>query len=232
MNAVLYLFPTPLSDENVVALTVPFNLEVIRTCRHFVVEEVKTARRFLKSIDKSIDINQLSFMELNEHTPDTELAEILNMVKQSQSTILMSEAGCPGVADPGAALVRLAHATNITVRPLIGPSSILLAVMASGLSGQSFAFNGYLPKDRVERAKKLKSLEKNCAYQSQWFIETPYRNMQLLDELLVSLNVDTKLCLAANLTAANEFIKTKSVSAWQKNIPDLNKIPCVFGIGI
>lgn len=232
MNAVLYLLPTPLSDENILAFTVPFNLEVIGACRHFVVEEVKTARRYLKSIDKSIDIDQLTFMELNEHTPAIEVAEMLQMVKQNQSTILMSEAGCPGVADPGAALVRLAHANNITVKPLIGPSSILLAVMGSGLSGQSFAFNGYLPKERGERAKKLKTLEKNCAYQSQWFIETPYRNMQLLDELLASLNADTKLCLAANLTAANEFIKTRSVSAWQKNKPDLTKIPCVFGIGL
>jgi 16S rRNA (cytidine1402-2'-O)-methyltransferase len=232
MNAALYLLPTPLSDENVAQQVLPYNLELIRSCRHFVVEELKTARRFLKAIDRSINIDELTMVELNEHTPASGLSEILSMVKQSLCTILMSEAGCPGVADPGAALVRMAHAANIKVVPLIGPSSILLAVMASGLSGQSFAFNGYLPKERMERGKKIKALEKNCAYQSQWFIETPYRNMQLLEELLLSLGGETRLCIAANITAANEYIKTRPVASWKKEKPDLNKIPCVFGIGV
>lgn len=232
MNSVLYLLPTPLSEENALQVTLPHHVELIRSCRHFVVEELRTARRFLKALDRSIRIDELTFMELNEHTPETEMAAMLRMVQQSQCTILMSEAGCPGVADPGAALVKLAHDTNIKVVPLIGPSSILLAIMASGLSGQSFAFNGYLPKEKTERAKKIKALEKNCAYQSQWFIETPYRNMQLLDELLATLNGDTRLCVAANITAVNEFIKTRTVTAWKKNKPDLNKIPCVFGIGL
>jgi len=229
--ATLYLLPTPLGDENILALTVPYNISVIHACKHFVVEELKTARRFLKAIDRNINIDELTFSELNEHTPPTDLASILKLVEQNENTILMSEAGCPGVADPGAALVALAHARNIKVVPLIGPSSILMAVMASGLNGQSFAFNGYLPKEKVERAQKIKAFEKLAARQSQWFIETPYRNMQLLDELLLNLNGNTKLCLAANISASSEFIKTQSAADWKKNKPDLNKIPCVFGIG-
>jgi len=230
MNPTLYLLPTSLSDEHILSQTVPHNIQVIHACKHFVVEELKTARRFLKALDKSIDIDKLTFHELNEHTPYNELADIFQMVRE-HDTILMSEAGCPGVADPGAALVKMAHAFNIKVVPLIGPSSIVMAIMSSGLNGQNFAFNGYLPKERTERSQKIKQLEKYSAQQSQWFIETPYRNMQLLDELLATLNGNTKLCLAANISAANEFIKTKSVGDWKKSKPELNKIPCVFGIG-
>lgn len=226
----LYLLPTPLADENVLQLTVPFNISVIHSCKHFVVEELKTARRFLKAIDKSINIDELTFSELNEHTEPSELSAIFDEVKK-QNTVLMSEAGCPGVADPGAAIVRMAHNQNIKVVPLIGPSSILMAVMSAGLNGQNFAFNGYLPKEKDERAKKIKALEKLAERQSQWFIETPYRNMQLLDELLANLNGNTRLCLAANITASNELIKTKTASDWKKDKPDITKIPCVFGIG-
>jgi len=231
MNPTLYLLPTPLSDSTVLSQTVPYNISLIHACKHFVVEELKTARRFLKAIDRNINIDELLFSELNEHTSPQELAEIFKQVQQNENTILMSEAGCPAVADPGAALVKMAHAQNIKVVPLIGPSSILMAVMAAGLNGQNFAFNGYLPKEKTERAQKIKTLEKLSAQQSQWFIETPYRNMQLLDELLATLNGNTKLCLAANISAASEFIKTKSAGDWKNNKPELNKIPCVFGIG-
>jgi 16S rRNA (cytidine1402-2'-O)-methyltransferase len=231
MTPVLYLVPTPLNDENIVPLTVPYNIDVIKTCSNFVVEELRTARRFLKALDRNINIDALTFHELNEHTPEGELATIFKTVSQNEKTVLMSEAGCPGVADPGAALVKLAHKNNIRVIPLIGPSSILMAIMASGFNGQSFAFNGYLPKEKTERAKKIKELEKLSHRQPQWFIETPYRNMQLLDELVATLSPETKICLAANITAANEFIHTKKVNDWKKEKPDLNKIPCVFGIG-
>ncbi len=231
MSAILYLLPTPLCDENILQLTVPFNISVIHSCKYFVVEELKTARRFLKAIDRNINIDELTFSVLNEHTPPLELIEIFKTVLQSENVILMSEAGCPGVADPGAALVQMAHKQNVKVVPLIGPSSILMAVMSSGLNGQSFAFNGYLPKEKSDRTQKIKSLEKLTAHQSQWFIETPYRNMQMLDELLATLNGNTKLTIALNITAANEFIKTKTVGDWKKEKPELNKIPCVFGIG-
>lgn len=231
MNATLYLLPTPLSEENIIELTPPLNIQVIKSCRHFVVEELKTARRFLRALDKAFPIDDSAFRELNEHTTPQELQDIFAMVSQSQTTVLMSEAGCPGVADPGAALVKMAHAKNIKVVPLVGPSSILLAVMAAGLNGQNFAFNGYLPKEKTERAQKIRSLEKLAAQQSQWFIETPYRNTQLLDELLSTLSGNTCLSLAANITAPNELIKTQTVAEWKQNRPDLNKIPCVFGIG-
>jgi 16S rRNA (cytidine1402-2'-O)-methyltransferase len=231
MSTTLYLLPTPLCDENILQLTVPYNISVIHSCKYFVVEELKTARRFLKTIDRNINIDELIFSELNEHTSPQELLEVFKTTLQHENVILMSEAGCPGVADPGAALVQMAHKQNIKVVPLIGPSSILMAVMAAGLNGQNFAFNGYLPKEKSDRAKKIKLLEKLSSDQSQWFIETPYRNMQLFDELLVTLNGNTKLCIAVNITAANEFIKTKTISNWKKEKPGLNKIPCVFGIG-
>lgn len=231
MSATLYLLPTPLSDENILALTVPYNIDVIRGCKNFVVEELRTARRFLKALDKSINIDELTFHELNEHTSESELVNIFKTVSLSEKTVLMSEAGCPGVADPGAALIKLAHKHNLKVVPLIGPSSILMAIMAAGFNGQSFAFNGYLPKEKAERSKKIKELEKLSHRQPQWFIETPYRNMQLLDELLLSLSPETKICLAANITSANELVQTKKAGDWKKNKPDLNKVPCVFGIG-
>ena len=231
MSTTLYLLPTPLCGENILPLTVPHNIPLIHSCKFFVVEELKTARRFLKAIDRNINIDELTFAELNEHTPPKELLDIFKTILQNENVILMSEAGCPGVADPGAALVQMAHKQNIKVVPLIGPSSILMAVMSGGLNGQNFAFNGYLPKEKPERAQKIKSLEKLAAHQSQWFIETPYRNAQLFDELLLNLKPDTKLCIALNITAANEYIKTKTAGDWKKEKPDLNKIPCVFGIG-
>lgn len=231
MSTTLYLLPTPLGGEDILQQTVPLNIPLIQQCRFFIVEELKTARRFLKAIDKSIDIDLCTFFELNEHSAPQETESILKEMLQQPLAILMSEAGCPGVADPGAALVRLAHRHNVKVVPLIGPSSILMAVMSSGLNGQCFAFNGYLPKEKNERAQKLRALEKISAHQSQWFIETPYRNMQLMDELLAHLSGDCYLCIAANLSTSSEFIRTATCNEWKKSKPDLNKVPCVFGIG-
>ncbi|MGZ3867367.1 MAG: SAM-dependent methyltransferase [Bacteroidia bacterium] len=226
----LYLLPTPLSEDNILAQTPPHNISVINSCEYFIVEELKTARRFLRALDKNFDIDGRTFVELNEHTSPQDILEIFKPL-QSKNAVLMSEAGCPGVADPGAAIVQMAHKNNVNVVPLIGPSSILMAVMSSGLNGQNFAFNGYLPKEKSAAIQKIKSLEKLASQQSQWFIETPYRNTQLLDELLNNLNGDTKLCVAANINAATEFIKTKTVADWKKIKPEINKIPCVFGIG-
>lgn len=230
-ETVLYLLPTPLSDENALQHTVPFNISVINSCRHFIVEELKTARRYLRALDKDFDIDGRTFSELNEHTSQFEIAEIFKYVLHHKKTVLMSEAGCPGVADPGATIVKLAHDHGIKVMPLIGPSSIIMAIMASGLNGQNFWFNGYLPKEKDFRKEKIKSLEKLCVHQSQWFIETPYRNVQLFDELLSTLSQGTRLCVAANISSSNEFIRTKTVFDWKKDKPEINKIPCVFGIG-
>jgi 16S rRNA (cytidine1402-2'-O)-methyltransferase len=229
-ESVLYLLPTPLCDENVLQQIPPHNISVINSCDYFIVEELKTARRYLRTLDKTFDIDGRIFVELNEHTSPQDIIEIFKPL-QNKNAILMSEAGCPGVADPGAAIVQMAHKNNIRVVPLIGPSSILMAVMSSGLNGQNFAFNGYLPKEKAALTQKIKSLEKLSTQQSQWFIETPYRNVQLLDELLSSLNGDTKLCLAANINTSTEFIKTKTIGDWKKSKPEINKIPCVFGIG-
>ncbi|MGZ3861800.1 MAG: SAM-dependent methyltransferase [Bacteroidia bacterium] len=226
----LYLLPTPLSEDNIVAQTPPYNISIINSCDYFIVEELKTARRYLRTLDKNFDIDGRTFVELNEHTSPQDILEIFKPL-QNKNAVLMSEAGCPGVADPGAAIVQMAHKNNIRVVPLIGPSSILMAVMSSGLNGQNFAFNGYLPKEKTAAIQKIRSLEKLGSQQSQWFIETPYRNMQLLDELLNNLSGDTKLCVAANINSATEFIRTKTVGDWKKGKPEINKIPCVFGIG-
>ncbi len=227
----LYLLPTPLSEGDILQQTVPHNISIINSCRYFIVEELKTARRYLRMLDKGFDIDGRTFMELNEHTSPTEITGIFNALKENKTGILMSEAGCPGVADPGASLVKMAHSNNVKVVPLIGPSSILMAVMSSGLNGQSFAFNGYLPKEKAALTQKIRTLEKLSQQQSQWFIETPYRNIQLLEELLTTLNGETKLCVAANINGAEEFIRTKKVSDWKKERPEINKVPAVFGIG-
>jgi 16S rRNA (cytidine1402-2'-O)-methyltransferase len=228
---VLYLLPTPLCDENSLLQTVPFNISVLHACKFFIVEELKTARRYLRAIDKTFDIDGRTFIELNEHTLPQEIAEIFKTFQKQECAVLMSEAGCPGVADPGSALVQMAHVNRVKVVPLIGPSSIIMAIMSSGLNGQNFAFNGYLPKEKAGLTQKIRSLEKLSASQSQWFIETPYRNIQLFEELLATLHSQTKLCIAANISAATEFIQTKTITDWKRSTPEINKIPCVFGIG-
>src|ERR1700758_5396889 len=167
---ILYLLPTPLCEENILQQTPPYNISVINSCDYFIVEELKTARRYLRTLDKTFDIDNRTFVELNEHTSPQEILELFEPLK-NKNAILMSEAGCPGVADPGAAIVQMAHKNNVRVVPLIGPSSILLAVMSSGLNGQNFAFNGYLPKEKTGLTQKIKTLEKLAAQQSQWFIE-------------------------------------------------------------
>lgn len=229
----LYLVPNVLSDaewQNVLPARV---FPVLTNTRYFIVENIRTARRFMKQVNKEIDIDQLTFFELNKHTQSGEIPSFLKPLEKGKDVAVISEAGCPGVADPGAEIVKLAHLKGISVVPLVGPSSILLSLMASGLNGQNFAFNGYLPVKSDERSRALKVLEKKVKIeqQTQIFIETPYRNNQLIVDLLKTCSASTLLCIAANITAENEFISTKSIGEWKKNVPDFHKQPAIFLIG-
>ncbi len=204
--------------------------EIINSIKYFIVEDIRTARRFLKKIDKEINIDELIFFALNKHTDKNQISEYLKPVFEGNNIGIISEAGTPCIADPGNIIVGMAHNFNIKVVPLVGPSSIVLAMMASGLNGQNFAFNGYLPIKDNERKNKIKTLEIISAKenQSQIFMETPYRNNKLLKEILNTCRKDTFLCIASNITAKNEFIKTMTIDEWKTNIPDLNKKPSIF----
>jgi 16S rRNA (cytidine1402-2'-O)-methyltransferase len=198
--------------------------------RHFIVEDVRTARRFLKQVDRSIDIDQLTFYTLNKHTKHDEISGMLKPLEEGNPMGVISEAGCPAVADPGADVVAIAQRKGLKVVPLVGPSSIILAVMGSGFNGQSFAFNGYLPIEPDERIKTLKRLEQR-AYtenQTQLFIETPYRNAKMMADILKACRPQTHLCIAAGLTTQDEYIRTRTVKDWGGKLPNLEKIPCIF----
>lgn len=226
----LYLIPTTLGETDFDRILPVYNKTVIADLHHFIVEDVRTARRFIKKLIPETDIDTLTFFVLNEHTSDTEVSEFLEPSLAGYDIGVISEAGCPAIADPGAMVVDLAHQKNIDVVPLVGPSSILLALMASGFNGQSFAFNGYLPVQPPERTKALRRLESKvyAENQSQIFIETPYRNMKMFNDILQSCKPHTKLCIAADITLSSEFIKTKTVKNWNSQKPDLNKRPCIF----
>jgi 16S rRNA (cytidine1402-2'-O)-methyltransferase len=227
----LYLIPTFLSENtNVLPNEV---LNIAASLDEFVVENEKSARQFLKSINTKIKQNDFVFHLLNEHSTPKEISSLLEILKKKKDIGLLSEAGCPAVADPGASLVRLAHENNIKVIPLTGPSSILLALMASGMNGQSFVFHGYLPRESTLRRNKLLELEKDAMKKSQTqiFIEAPYRNQQLLADILQTLNENTLLCISCDLTSKDEFINTMSVKEWKKQIPRINKKPVIFLIG-
>lgn len=227
----LYLLPVPLGDDadpkTVLPETVARSIEFID---HYIVENEKTARRFIKAILPAKKQPDLKLSLLNKHTDASQHASFLQPAMEGKNVGLMSEAGCPGVADPGAAIVKLAHDKGIQVVPLVGPSSILLAMMASGMNGQSFAFNGYLPIDKGEKKNALKHYEKLSQEkgQSQLFIETPYRNNKLIEDLLQMLQPATHLCIAADITLPTEYIKTKTVAQWKKEKPDLHNRPCIF----
>lgn len=226
----LYLIPTSLGDTTFDRILPAYNAEIVSALRYFIVEDVRTARRFLKKTNPAIDIDSLTFFILNQHTTPEELSGFLQPMFDGHDVGVLSEAGCPAIADPGAEVVAMAQKQNFKVIPLVGPSSILLSLMASGFNGQSFAFVGYLPIERAERSKALKKLESR-AYsenQSQIFIETPYRNMKMLDEILQSCQSNTRVCIAADITLETEFIKTKTVKEWKNQLPDLNKRPCIF----
>lgn len=226
----LYLVPTSLGECDFNRILPSQNTETVSAIRFFIVEDIRTARRFLKKMNPAIDIDALTFFVLNQHTSPEELSGFLQPLFDGNDMGVLSEAGCPAIADPGADVVAIAQRNNFTVIPLVGPSSILLSLMASGFNGQSFAFVGYLPIQPADRAKMLRKLESR-AYsenQSQIFIETPYRNMKMLDEILLTCQPETRLCIAVDITLETEFIKTKTVKEWKKQIPDLNKRPCIF----
>lgn len=227
---ILYLIPTPLG-ENDIAWVIP---AAVRQCiaglGHYVVEHPKTARQFLKQVGCALPLQEIKMQVLDEHTPPGELASLLAPLLAGNDMGLLSEAGCPAVADPGAGLVRLAHQKNIRVVPLVGPSSILLALMASGLNGQRFVFHGYLPVENEQRTRKIVELEKESTArdQTQIFIETPYRNQKLLESLLQTCRDSTELCIACDLTLASEQIATRTIKEWRLGLPDIHKKPVIF----
>ena len=214
----LYLIPVPLSEGSLDAVLPTRNIEIVREIKHFIVENVRTARRFLKKCDRDIDIDTLTFYELNRHTKPEEISGYLTPLLQGQPMGVISEAGCPAIADPGADVVAIAQRKSLKVVPLVGPSSILMSVMGSGFNGQSFAFLGYLPIDAGARAKKLKDMEYNIRVndQTQVFIETPYRNNKLIAELSKTLPKHLKLCVASDITGERESIVTRGVAEWAK----------------
>ena len=232
MAASLFLIPTTLGDTAISKVLPDYNKTVILSIKYFIVENIRTARRFLKKTDPGIDIDTLTFFTLNKHTSKESIAGFLKPIEEGYSIGIISEAGCPAIADPGAEVTALAQQKNIRVIPLVGPSSILLALMASGFNGQSFSFHGYLPIDNEQRIKALKMLEQRMysENQTQLFIETPYRNNKILDDILKTCKPATKLCIAADITLDSEYIKTLSVSDWKKQKPDLSKRPCIFAL--
>lgn len=207
-----------------------YNTEIINSLSYFIVENIRSARRFLKKCNPTIDINALTFYELNKRTLPKDIASFLNPIKLGESIGVLSEAGCPAIADPGADVVAIAQKNNYKVVPLVGPSSILMSLMASGFNGQSFAFHGYLPIEENERARALKVLEEKLYKedQTQIFIETPYRNNKMAEDILKHCKPQTKLCIAMNISCDNETIVTKKVGAWKGKLPDMHKQPCVF----
>ncbi|MGP1458374.1 MAG: SAM-dependent methyltransferase [Treponema sp.] len=233
MQAALYLIPVTLSDAPIAHVIPAYNIELLKTIRHYIVENRRSAIRFLVKADKEIDIDSLTFFELNEHTDISSAERYLDPIAHGNSIGVISEAGCPAVADPGAAVVALAHKRNIKVVPLAGPSSVIMSLMASGFNGQNFAFNGYLPAKPAERAAAVRALEQKTYRhgQTQIFIETPYRNAKMIETILHACRPETKLCIAAGLTGEDELIRTKTIAEWKK-LPaherELGKIPAIF----
>lgn len=230
MKGTLYLIPSPLGDNDPAEVIPASVLELIPTLTHFFVEELRTARRYLSKTGLKGHIDSLSLYELNEHTGPAAIEEYIKVLLDGNNAGLISEAGLPAVADPGSNLVALAHKHNIKVIPLSGPSSIVLSLIASGMNGQNFAFNGYLPVKPEERKSKIKQIERLSltSGQSQIIIETPYRNNSLFEDIIKICHSTTRLAIAANITLPDAFIKTKTIEEWKREKLDLNKKPCVF----
>lgn len=239
LETALYLIPVTLGDTPVEQVLPAWNREVILGIRHFIVENVRSARRFLKKVDSSIDIDALTFAELNQHTDPKAISSYLLPLEKGEPMGVISEAGCPAVADPGADVVAIAQRQGLKVVPLVGPSSIIMSVMGAGFNGQSFAFNGYLPIEDGARAKRLQVLESRAwnESQTQLFIETPYRNLKLMDQLLRTLRPQTRLCVASNITCPDEKIVTRTVAEWQRRMKGMNeeqrqkeipRVPAIF----
>ena len=237
MNGKLYLIPTPIAEGEFGNFFPAFNAEIINHIDHYIVEELRTARRFLRYAGIAKRIDELTFFELNEHTQGVELNEYLQPCLEGHNVGLMSEAGIPCVADPGNKAVEKAHQLGIEVVPLIGPSSLFLALMGSGLNGQNFTFHGYLPVSPDDRERRIRALEADAIKtgRTQMFIETPYRNRRMIDSICKVLQPATRVCIAAGLTSDNALLKTQSVSKWRKYFEDernaLDKRPCIFMIG-
>lgn len=230
----LYLLPVTLGPSAIEAVLPSRNVEIIKGLIYFIAENAKDARAFLKQCAYP-EISKAEFSLINQHVKAEQIQSFLSPLLQGHDMGLMSDAGCPGIADPGAEVVRLAHQRGIKVVPLVGPSSIVLSIMASGFNGQNFAFTGYLPIDKTDKIKRIKELEQLCVKlkQAQFFIETPYRNAQLFDDLLKTLQANSKLLVATNLTLDDENIQVKSISDWKKTAaPSFTKKPTVFGIYI
>ncbi len=232
-KGILYLIPVTLGDSTIEKVIPAFNNNIINEIDVYVVENIKTARRFLKKVNIVKAIDELTFYELNKRTDYSQLATYIKPLLVGKNIGVLSEAGCPGIADPGADMVALAQQQNIKVIPLVGPSSILLSLMASGFNGQSFCFNGYLPKEQKDRVRAIKDLERLAKnkQQTQLFIETPFRNNNLLEDLLKNCFDSTKLCIAVDITLPTEKIQTKTIDDWKKTKIDLHKKPCMFLIG-
>ncbi len=226
----IYLIPTTLGESEPGSV-IPANVvDIIERLQYFIVENIRTARRYIRKVSLNKNIDEITFFELNKHTDIKDVASYLNPCISGNSIGVISEAGNPGIADPGANIVKIAHQKKIDVIPLVGPSSILLALISSGMNGQNFAFNGYLPIKDNERIKKIQYLEKKSKSenQSQIFMETPFRNMKMLEAVLQTCRNNTLLCIATDITLQSEFIKTKTIAEWKKQKPQLNKRPTVF----
>ncbi len=230
LQPALYLIPVTLSDGTHERVLPQANVLVVRQIRHFVVENVRSARRFLKACDRDIDIDALTFVELNRHTRPADVEAMLEPLTRGEAVGVLSEAGCPAVADPGADLVAIAQRRGYVVRPLVGPSSILLGLMASGFNGQRFAFEGYLPIEAGARGRRLKEMTRRIEHddQTQIFIETPYRNDRLVDELCRVLPPSLRLCVATDLTGDNERVETRTIAQWRKSPARPGKVPTIF----
>jgi 16S rRNA (cytidine1402-2'-O)-methyltransferase len=230
MQPALFLIPVTLGDTEHRRVLPEYNLDAIRGIRHFVAENVRSARRFLKKADPSIAIDGLTFCELNRHTPPEALAGFLEPLARGESVGVISEAGCPAIADPGADVVAIAQRKGFRVVPLVGPSSILMALMASGFNGQHFAFHGYLPIDAPARTERIRTLEARIysENETQIFIETPYRNNKLMADVVRTCRPATKLCVASCITCEDEWIRTLTVRDWKDRMPDLNRKPTLF----
>ena len=231
MEIALYLIPVTLGSTEIDQVLPSYNHDVIMGIRHFIVENIRSARRFLRQVDREFPIDDSQFYEMGKHADERLFCQYLQALRGGKPMGVISEAGCPAVADPGADVVAIAQRQNLKVIPLVGPSSMIMAVMASGLNGQSFAFNGYLPVDPQDRAKKLKALETRAwnEHQTQLFIETPYRNLKMFQALLQNLRPQTRMCIAAGITTHDEYIHTHTIAEWKKiELPDLSKVPAIF----
>ncbi len=231
MEPALYLIPVTLGNTPIEHVLPSFNHDVIMGIRHFIVEDIRSARRFLRQTDKAFPIDDSTFFEMGKHADERLFSSYLQPLRNGFPVGIISEAGCPAVADPGADIVGIAQREGLPVVPLVGPNSMILAVMSSGLGGQSFAFCGYLPVEPSDRAKRLRQLETRAwtEGQTQLFIETPYRNQKMFQSLLSTLRPQTRLCIAAGITTPDQFIRTLSIAQWQKQrLPDLSKVPAIF----